>query len=260
MNREEREIEIDLFKLANVLWKKAKYILLVTVVFGILGAVWSTMFVTPIYEASAKMIVNTRKDDSQNITNDQLNSARNLVDTYAIIIRSRDVLNQVIEELNLTETYGQLQSNIGISSVNNTSVMKLTVHHANPATAVAVTAKILQIAPEIIVEKVEIGSVKSIEGAYVNPNPVSPSVVKNTVLMAAIGFFLTCAVIAIIFLLDNTYKSDLEIQNDLNVFVLGVIPSVESCGKYNRYSKYSYGYAYGYVTAEKKQKKAKEAK
>lgn len=260
MNRDDRDIEVDLLQLLRVLWAKARYILLVAVVFGILGAVWSTMFVTPIYEASAKMIVNTRKDDSQYVTNDQLNSAKNLVDTYAIIIRSRDVLNQVIEELNLTETYGQLQSNIGVSSVNDTSVMKITVHHANPATAVAIAAKILQVAPEMIVEKVEIGSVKTIEGAYVNPNPISPNVVKNTIFMAAIGFFLACAVVTIIFLMDNTYKSDMDIQNDLNMLVIGVIPKVECCGKYNRYGRYSYKYAYGYAAAVKKEKKAKEAK
>lgn len=259
MDREDRELEIDLLQLIRALWKRAVYILLVAVIFGILGAVWSNMYVTPIYEASAKMIVNNRKDDSQYITNDQLNSAKNLVDTYAIIIRSRDVLNRVIEELDLTETYGQLQSCISTNPVNNTAVMKITVRHTNPAIAAAVTAKILQIAPEIIVEKVEAGSVKTIEGAYVNPNPVSPSIVKNTILMAALGFFLACAVITIIFLADNTYKSDMDIQNDLNVLVLGVIPKVESCGKYNKYGKYGYGYAYGYGAAAKQEKKAKEA-
>lgn len=260
MHKEDHEMEIDLLQLIRALWKKAKYILLVAIIFGILGAVWSTMFATPIYEASAKMIVNNRKDDSQYITNDQLNAEKKLADTYAIIIRSRDVLNQVIEELDLTETYGQLQSCISVNSEKDTAVMKITVRHSNPATAVAVTAKILQVAPGIIVEKVEAGSVKTIEGAYVNPNPVSPSVVKNTVLMAALGFFLACAVITVFFLADNTYKSNMDIQNDLDVLVLGVIPSVESCGKYNRYGKYGYGYAYGYGTAEKKQKKAKEAK
>ena len=257
MNREEREMEIDLLQLIRTLWGKAKYILLVSVIFGILGAVWSSAYVTPIYEASAKMIVSNRKDDSQYVTNDQLNSAKNLVDTYAIIIRSRDVLNQVIEELDLPESYGQLQGKIGANSVNDTAVMKITVHHSNPATAAAITAKILMIAPEIIQEKVEAGSVKIVEGAYVSPNPVSPSVVKNTVLMAAIGFLLSCAVITVIFLADNTYKSDMDIQNDLNVLVLGVIPKVECCGKYNNYS---YKYAYGYAAPEKKKKKAKEAK
>ena len=257
MNKEERELEIDLLQLTRALWKQAKYILLVAIVFGILGAVWSTMFVTPIYEASAKMIVNNRKEDSLYITNDQINAEKNLANTYAIIIRSRDVLNQVIGELNLTETYGELERCISVNSEKDAAVMKITVRHSNPATAVAVTAKILQVAPGIIVEKVEAGSVKTIEGAYVNPDPVSPSIVKNTILMGAIGFLLTCAVIAIIFLVGNTYNSDMDIQNDLNVAVLGVIPSVESCGKYNRYG---YKYAYGYATVEKKQTKVKEAK
>lgn len=239
MNREDREIEIDLLQLGRALWKKAIYILLITVIFGILGFVGSKMFLTPIYQASAKMIVNNRKDDTQYVTNDQLNSAKSLVDTYAIIIRSRDVLNQVISDLNLQESYGQLRDCISVNPVNNTQVMQIVVRHTNPGTAYAIARKILDIAPDVIVETVEAGSVKAVEQAYTTANPVSPNIKKNAVLMAAIGFALSCAVVGIMFLTDNTYKTDIDVQNDFELPVLGVIPTVESCeGR----TKYGYGY------------------
>lgn len=239
MNREEREVEIDLVQIGKALWEKVKYIILVTVVFAVLGYLGSSMFLTPIYEASAKMIVNNRKDDTQYVTNDQLNSAKSLVDTYAIIIRSRDVLNQVITELNLTENYSQLQSCISVKAVNNTQVMKITVQHTDVSTAFAITEKILDIAPNMIMDAVEAGSVKTVEQTYASSAPVSPSALRNTILMGMLGFALACAVIVIIFLLDNTYKTDLDVQNDFELPVLGVIPTVESCGVR---SKYGYGY------------------
>jgi len=220
-------MEIDLMQIIRTLLGNLKYIILVTVLFGVLGYAGSTMLVTPIYEAGAKMIVNTRKDESQNVTNDQINSAKNLVDTYAVIIRSRDVLNQVITELNLPDTYGQLASCISVKAVNDTQVMQITVQHANRDTALAVASKLLEVVPGAIVERVEAGSVKTVEQAYASNEPVSHSNLYNAVLAAMAGFILVCAAIVIISLADNTYKTDMDIQRDLGVPVLGVIPAVE---------------------------------
>ena len=238
MNREEREMEVDILQLCRAVWDKGLYIVLISIITGLLGLVVSTAFLPPIYEASAKMIVNTRKDDSQNITNDQLNSAKNLVETYAVIIRSRDVVNRVITELNLEENYEQLVECIRVKAVNNTQVMQIVVRHKSRTAAFDIADRILKIAPDVIVETVEAGSVKPVEQAYAAQKPMSPSVLKNTILAALVGFMLSCGVVVVISLADNTYKSDMDIQNDLDMPVLGVIPTIESC---NVHTGYNYG-------------------
>lgn len=229
MDREEHGIEVDLLQFAKKLLENAKYIILVIVIFGILGYLGTTIFMTPVYQAGAKMIVNSRKDETLNITNDQLNSARNLVETYAVIIRGRDVMNRVIDELDLQESYDQLANSINVKSVNNTPIMQIYVKHSNRDTALMITAKLLEIAPAVLVETTSAGSVKAVEQPYISPDPVSPNVFRNTVLMSFCGFVLTCLVILILMLLDNTYKTDVDIQKDLGLPVLGIIPEVESC-------------------------------
>lgn len=231
MNKEEQGIEIDLMQIVITLLSNLKYIVVVTLLFGVLGYLGNTMMVTPIYEAGAKMIVNTRKDENQNVTNDQINSAKNLVGTYAVIIRSRDVLNQVITDLNLTDTYSQLASSISVKAVNETQVMQITVQHPDRNTAIAVAAKLLEVAPSAILEKVEAGSVKTVEQAYAGMEPVSAGALYHAVLAAMAGFVLVCAVVVIISLTDNTYKSDMDIQRDLGLPVLGVIPAMENDDK-----------------------------
>jgi capsular polysaccharide biosynthesis protein len=125
--------------------------------------------------------------------------------------------------------------------------MQIVVRNTDPSVAHDIADKMLQIIPDVIVEKVEVGSVKAVEQAYANPNPVSPNILKNTVIMAALGFVASCAMVVILTLADNTYKNDLEIQNHLNIPVLGVIPTVESCkGKKGYKYGYRYGYRYGY--------------
>lgn len=231
MYKEEQVVEIDLMQIVRALLSNLKYIVVVTLLFGVLGYLGNTMLVTPIYEAGAKMIVNTRKDENQNVTNDQINSAKNLVNTYAVVIRSRDVLNQVITDLKLPETYVQLANCIKVKAVDETQVMQITVQHPNRETALAVAAKLLVVAPSAIVEKVEAGSVKTVEQAYVGTDPVSASALHHTVLAAMAGFILVCAVIVIVSLTDNTYKSDMDIQRDLGLPVLGVIPAMENDDK-----------------------------
>ena len=112
-----------------------------------------------------------------------------------------------------------------------------------PITALAIATKILEIAPSVIVETVEAGSVKPVEQAYAGLQPVSPSILKNTAIMAMLGFVLSCGVILVVYLTDNTYKTDMDIQRDFETPVLGVIPAVESC-KSNK--------KYGYSAKERK--------
>ena len=233
MNREDTGIQIDLMQLVRVLLRNLKYVILVTALAGILGYVGSSMLVTPIYEAGAKMIVNTRKDDTQNVTNDQINSAKNLVETYSLIIRSRDVLNQVISELNLAESYGQLSSRIRVTPVNETTVIQITVQHASRETALAITSKIVEIAPNAILEKVVAGSVRTVEQPYAGENTVSKSPLYNAVLVAMVGFVLVCGVIVVVYLADNTYKNEMDVQRDLGFPLLGVIPTAESVARIN---------------------------
>ena len=97
MNKEERGIEINLLELVKKILVNAKYIVLVTCIFGIIGYVASAFFMTPIYQAGAKLMVNVSSDQNKNMTNDQYNVSRNLVETYAVILRSRDVLNNALQ-------------------------------------------------------------------------------------------------------------------------------------------------------------------
>ncbi len=233
MKKEDREI--NLLQLGRVLLQNAKYIIVATLIVALMGLLISAFLVTPVYQASAKMIVNTRVDSSENLTNDQLNSAKSLVDTYAVIITSRDVLLQIKDELNLTMSVKSLKNSIQVQAVEKTQVMEITVRHESPAVALAVADKILEIAPDVLMETVEAGSVKPVEQAHVGDKPVSPNIGKNTVIFAAVGFALASVVFIVIFFLDATYKSELDIQEDLGLPVLGVIPAADSCKNQSGY-------------------------
>ena len=221
---------IDLLELLGVVRRHIVALLLTTVLAAAAGFAVSKFLMTPQYQASALMIVNTRQDTTANVTSDQLNSASKLVSTYSIIVKSDTVLNQVIANLGLNMSYETLAGKVGVAAVDDTQVMEITVTDANPDGARQVCEQITQVAPDEIVEAVEAGSVKVISAASLNPNPVSPNVMRNTAMAGALGLAACAGLFVVQFLLNNKINSEEDIAKQLNLPVIGVIPNYEQNG------------------------------
>lgn len=222
---------IDLLEVLAVVRQHILVVILATVIAAVAGFSVSRFLLVPQYEASALMIVNTRQDTTANVTSDQINSATKLVSTYSIIIKSDTVLQQVINNLGLSLTYPELQDRVTVAAVDDTQVMQITVRSDNIEWARQVCEQITLIAPDVILESVEAGSVKLISQAAANPNPVSPNVNRNTAVAALLGLALSLAVIILREMLDNRIKTEEDVRKYLDMPVIGVIPDYEMGGK-----------------------------
>ena len=215
---------IDLLEILRLLKKNLLVIFAVTILLAVAGYLVSAFAMTPQYEASATLIVNSREDQAAAqapITNDQLTSATKLVDTYAVILTSDTVLDKTISNLNLNMSYSDLVERVRIESVNSTQVMKITVKDTD----------IVEQAPEIIIQTVKAGSVEIISQAKAEPEPVSPSKAKNTVLAGMLGLVISVGIVILRYLLNNKFMTDDDITNKLGLTVLGVIPQIDMKGE-----------------------------
>ena len=227
----EQEYEtIDLREILFLIKNNLLAIVASTVICALLGFIVTTFLITPQYEASATMIVNSRQEQTANLTNDMITTAKNLVATYSIIVKSGTVLNEVIGQLGLELSYEQLEKKVTVSAVDSTQVMKIAVEDENPAQAKAIAEAITQIAPPIIQDKVEAGSVKVISEARAGEKPVSPNKRMNTAIAGLLGLVLSVGAVFLREMLNNTFKTDEDIQKYLGFTVLGVIPHVEMEG------------------------------
>ena len=222
---------IDLLELLGVLRQHILALVLATVLAAAVGFGVSKFLMTPQYQASALMIVNTRQDTTANVTSDQLNSASKLVSTYSIIVKSDTVLNQVIANLGLNMSYETLAGKVGVAAVDDTQVMEITVTDANPDGARQVCEQITQVAPDAILTAVEAGSVKVISAASVDPDPVSPNVMRNTAIAGVLGLVVCLGVLFLQVLLDNKINTEEDVTKQLGLNVIGVIPDYENGGK-----------------------------
>lgn len=224
----EQEYEtIDLREIFALLKNNIWLILTSTFLCAVLGFMVTWLLITPKYEASATMLVNTRQDQNANVTNDQINSAKQLVGTYSIIIKSDTVLDKVIANLNLDMDYQELYECVTVSDVESTQVMRVAVRHPSKETAKHIMEEIIKISPHIIKDTVEAGSVKVISAARVEDDPVSPSKTRNTLIMAVAGLVLSIGYVVLRNMLNNKIETDDDIRKYLDLPVLGVIPRVE---------------------------------
>lgn len=220
--------EIDLAELFAIIKRNIIKIIIVGIVLGSFSFVFTKFFIDKQYESSGTLIVNTKQKEGISITSDEIRSAQNLASVFAIIIKSEPVLGQVISNLNLEMDMIQLSKLVSVNSVDQTQVMKVSVKTKTPELSSRIANEILNVSPEIIVDTVEAGSVKLISPARVNPDPVSPNIRLNTLIAAVLGIMLSTGAFILVNILDNTFKSEEDIERYLGVPLLGVIPNVES--------------------------------
>lgn len=228
MDNNQKHDTIDLLEWLRQVKRFLPLIIVVTILFGVGGFLFSRYLITPEYESSIMMIVNTKQDNITTVTNDNIQSAKNLVSTYSIIIKSNTVLNQVIENLGLNEEYDTLRHKVYVSAVDDTQVMRIAVRDEDSANATQIINEIASIAPDVIVDAVEAGSCKVISQVVTSDGQVTPNVMKNTVIATAIGFLVIMTAVILI----NAFRvKKIVTEDDLKKLtglpILGVIPEVK---------------------------------
>lgn len=223
------ELEIDFGQMLRVLKKRAKYIILLTMVCAVLGMAVAVT-TPPKYRARTQMIVNAGSN-SPIIESGQLASSLKLVETCAVLICSRDVLQPIIDKLELPETCESLAKKISVKSINETMVMEVVVTYSDPVKAKQIVEQIIEIAPPNVKDDLEGGDLKPQENSRGDAVEIKKGIPSTMIKYAAVGFVLSAALFIGLFLLDNTFHTERELSKVLDLPVLGVIPSVESCHK-----------------------------
>ena len=224
-----QEKQINLSAILGIFRRNIIPLILVTAVFAAGFFVYSRYFITKKYEASAMIIVNNASEKNVVNAND-LHAAQSLADVYSIIIKSDPVLQPAIKKAGISATPDSLKKFITVTTVNDTQIIKISMTHSDANYAKKVIAAIVEVAPAIIKDKVEAGSVNKVSDARITNNgaPVSPNNVKNAMVGAIIGFLLTLAIVLIKEFSNNTFKTEDDVSKILGIPLLGAIPLVDT--------------------------------
>lgn len=222
----DNEIEIDLKDLVFELFSHWKTILLVTILAGAIGFFVSEFFMTPKYESTSELYVLSKSTSITSLADIQMGTS--LTNDYMVVVKGRPVLEQVIANLGLDETYNSLYNRVSLNNPTNSRILEITVTDTNPNRAKAIADEIANVGSEFIAEKMDQDSPTIIQSGYADGQPVSPNVVKNALLGAIAGAFLVIALILVTYIFNDTITTPEDIERKLGMNILGTLPLEEA--------------------------------
>ena len=219
------EMEIDLLELLMVMKKHLSAILLAGIVGLVIMFAYTSFLVTPLYSASSMMYVMPDNSNSMNSsTLSDMQVGQQLTSDYSSMIKSRSFMEDVIKKLNLTIDYQQLLGKVEVTNPTSSRILQVTVNDPNPQTAADIANEMASVAESKLKEITGMQAIKIYEEAAVPDRPSSPSLKKNCALGLLAGLVLARAVVTILYLLDDTIKTEDDIEKYLGMTTLAVLP------------------------------------
>ena len=234
-NQAEVTREIDLAELAYRLLMSWKLILCCVLVCAIGFGVYSTFFVTPMYEATATVFVLGDSDAILNLSAIQTGNA--LTQDYIKILETREVFESVKKKLNLPYSYSEMRKMLSVTNKDGTRMLDITVQSSKPAEAADIANQYAELGSARIAQIMAINKPSEVSRALTPVNPVSPNKARNVVLGGILGGVLACAYVAIRMIADDKYKTVEDIRKYTGLITLAVVPVEPSDEQQNNKNK-----------------------
>lgn len=224
--------EIDLKELFEFLKNKLGLLVMVTLGVCLLGCIYGIFIQKPMYKSYTTVILGGNETTTNNtITQSDITLNKNLVSTYTEIVKSRRVLDQVINELTLDISYEELNSKISVSSVNNTEIIKITVSDVDAIKAKNIANVTANYFAEEVIKLFNMNNVNILDEAIEAENPYNINIIKQVIIYFMIGFVLASGILFIIFYFDRTIKSVEQVEQKIKLPILGSVQLLDKGGK-----------------------------
>ena len=224
-NQEKDFVQIDIMLLLRRIWSQKLIIVLTTLVFTAGALMYSLFIATPKYNSTTRVYVVNQKKDNQAITTQDVQLGTLLVKDYKEIILSNSVMSDVVAKNKLQITPGELAKKISVDAPKDTRIISITVTDKDPQKARDLANAVREVSADKIKEVTKIEDVTTLEQAEAALTPSSPNVFKKSVLAALLGFILAVGGVVLIELMDDRIKRPEDIEETMNLVLLGVIPS-----------------------------------
>lgn len=222
---EEQVISIE--EIFEALKKRWKMIVLITVLATVISGVLSFFVIKPVYEASTKVFIGKEENSQEGYNSSDIQMYQKLLKTYAEAIKTRDLIDAAIKTSKLDLTVGQVSSGLTVVPVADTQILQIKYQSLDPKEAEVVLKAISNEFIKISKELVPNGNVRVIEAVELPKNPISPNKVMNIAIAFLLGLMVSVGLVFILEYLDNTYKTKEQLENELELPVLGTIPAID---------------------------------
>ncbi len=220
---------ISLRELMETIRKRLNLIVLITMATVLISGIVSYFVITPIYQSSTQLLVNQAKSDQPMVNPGEIQTNLQLINTYNVIIKSPAILDQVSEDLDLGMTVSQLNEKITVQNERDSQVVNITVQDPDPNKAVEIANQIATVFQKEIVNIMNVDNVSILAKAEVGetPSPVKPKPLLNIAIAFVVGIMAGIGIAFLLEYLDNTVKTEQDVEKLLELPVLGAIATFE---------------------------------
>ncbi len=214
--------EINLAELFKFLLSKIKFIVLISILSVGLCLFYITFLLTPMYHSSTTLIlVGNNENQNLSLVQSEVNLNQNLVTTYSEIVKSRSVLNQVIEVLGLSCSAEELSERIYVTSIEDTEIIKIQVSDEDNIIA----RKIANATSDVFMKEIQkiykLTNVSVVDEASLESEPYNVNITKQLLIAAILGFGIASCLAFLVFYFDTSIKSSKDIEEKLGLAILG---------------------------------------
>lgn len=237
---------VTIQRIVGVLLHRIKFIILATVVMGLLFFMYSRFVIAPMYSTSTMIYVqnyssaqranantksttpkNADDDTAKKTTNEEnqkiypadISASANLAEICVTLFKNSD---------EMTALYDGCTVNVDVT--DGTFFITITVDGKDAQKCANVANQLAEKAAEVYNSKFSYGQIGTLRQAKVPSAPYAPSNAKNMLIGAAIGLIASCLISILIELIDTTIKSEDDIQDMYGIPIFAEIPDFENQG------------------------------
>ena len=217
--------EIDIKELLNYIREKIWILGIAIVLSFTFSIIYTQAIKKPIYKSSTTYVL-ISDSGSEGITTSEVTLNEKLIATYKEIIKSRNVLEKVINKLQLDCTPNSLAKDINVQQVSTSSMIKITVSNNDPELAQKITNAIGEEFKQEVESLYKISNLGMVDNALIPETPSNQSNLKEMVMINGGTLALSLMIIFLLFYFDNTVKDSEQVEDKTKLPVLGNVPII----------------------------------
>ena len=222
-NRQNVEnMEIDLVEIFHVMMQKLWLIILLFVLGAGISYGVTKYLKTPMYSATSQIYILSSTTSITSVADLQLGSQ--LSEDFGILIKSRPVLEAVIDRMDLDYSYEALRGMLNVYNAGSSRILSLTVTSADPKLAKEIADTLAEEAVDRVAYIMNSDEPKILERAVVPKAPSSPNVQKNTLMGGLVGACLAMGVILLLYLMNDTIQTEEDVRKYLKLNTVAAVP------------------------------------
>ncbi|WP_303189017.1 YveK family protein [uncultured Clostridium sp.] len=216
---------------------KWKNIVLIVLSFLLISSIYNIFFINKEYEANVKIFIGKQKfkNITETYNNEEINLYQRLITTYSEVIKSKKLINESIKgsKMNYLQdkykniNYDLLMENLTVNPIANTQIIEIKYKSLNSQQSYdllySITENLISYSKELYPNV----NITILEQVHVNLKPLMNKKLTIIGLGLMLGLIVGIGGIIGVMYLNNTYKNQKSLEEEIGLTVIGVIPKID---------------------------------